>query len=102
MTNKSPLNKSPDLLGSYVDSPLGISVLVFGKNGPPNIFEGVSYIGSDATQVHSLNTQLDVNGSNSLSMKNAPAGVSGDPFAWIQININNTLCVFPVWIKGGV
>ncbi len=52
---------------------------------------------SSTTPTHSLNTQLGTNASGSGTILNLPAGASGNPTGYIQININGTARYIPFW-----
>ncbi len=57
-----------------------------------------SVIGAVATTPqHALNTATSTNASGTLTLLNAPAGVSGNPTGYISIMINGSPAVIPFW-----
>jgi hypothetical protein len=60
--------------------------------------DGTVMLGAPATMPqHTLNTSTAANASGTVTLTNAPAGVSGNPTGWIQITINGSTAVIPYW-----
>lgn len=52
---------------------------------------------SGSPQRHVLNATSATNGAVALTLLNGPTGTTGSPTKWVQIDINGTTGVFPVW-----
>lgn len=59
---------------------------------------GLTVIGpSGGTPQHQLNSALATNASGVGTLTNLPAGSSGNPFGYVQINVNGVQSYIPFW-----
>ena len=91
---------SPDLIAQGGDNAGS------GAGGDARIEEGISGSGADGIviigrggsgSIHRINGAVEATGAVSLTHTNGPTATSGNPSAYLKININGTDYVIPAW-----